>query len=558
MARRLVASLLLSLSLAVGLGAAEPVAKPDLVVVISIDQMRADYLPRFAPWFSKGGFARLLAEGAYFPDAALRHSITATGPGHATIGSGLDPRDHGIAGNDWFDRIADDEVYCVHDPHVVPTADSNELASPWRLDARGLGDAVRQHYPDAKVIGVAGKDRASVLMAGRRADAAYWFDEKPGVFMSSSYYRWNPEVLKFNETLGSLLDRFDTWELSGIIPPDDLARVTFDPAPLRRHKTDDEGLGTSFPHPVSNRDAFLSTPHFDTLLFEFAMHVIETEKMGTRPGVPDVLFLGPSAVDYYGHNFGPDSMEIADGIVRLDRDIERFLAFLDRELAGRWLVALTSDHGVQQIPEIAAAQGKNAGRFRYPGPRAGAKTMNDLEPQRLALEKALAEKLGIELTDDDPIDQALIRWVGASGFYLDWSRVAAHGIDPERARRALKECVLRLDGLQAAWTASELLAATPPKNDLELIVRRSFRPDRSPDVVVVLEPGWLFTGRETGTTHGQPVEDDMRVPLVLAGVGVRSGTCPGPASPVDMIRTLGRMLGVTAGARDAKVLGCGE
>lgn len=182
--------------------------------------------------------------------------------------------------------------------------------------------------------------------------------------------------------------------------------------------------------------------------------------------------------------------------------------------------------------------------------------MGDLHPARLALEKAAARRLEIEVSDDDPIENAFIRWADYQGFYLNWTKIARHGIEPEVARRAVRKCVLEIDGVQAAWTASELLATTPPKSAIEVSVRRSYRPERSPDVFVVLEPGFIATWNPWGTTHSQPVPDDQRVPLILTGVGVKRGTYPGKAAPVDLVRTLGSLLGVDVGASDTRVLPC--
>jgi len=539
------------------LAAAEtPAATPDLVVVISIDQMRHDYLARFAPWLAEGGFSKLLKEGAVFPDAAHRHGTTMTAAGHATIGSGLDPRDHSVIANDWFDRIADEPDECVHDPHVTTSASSQEGSSPINLTYRGLGDALKERYNGSRVIGISMKDRSAILMAGRKADAAYWYDDEVGKFVSSSYYRWNDAVLAFNDRLPAVFEAHPTWELSGIIPADELERVTFDPEELHQYKRDRNGLGAAFPHPIGNARAVQTSPLMNTLVVDFAMHVIRVETLGTRDGTPDLLFVGPSSIDYIGHDFGPDSKELADAFVQLDRDIERFLKFLDERLEGRYTVVLTSDHGVQQIPEVAKAQGKHAGRFRFPNPGRLAVKMSDLYPARLALEKAVSRELGIDVSDDDAIESSFIRWADYQGFYLNWRTVDRHGIEPEAARRAVRKHVLEMEGVQAAWTASELLAATPPKSEIELAVRRSYRPDRSPDVFVVLEPGFIATWNASGTTHSQPVPDDQRVPLILTGVGVKRGTYAGEAAPADLARTLGSLLGVEAGADDTRALPC--
>src|SRR5215468_4163837 len=177
---------------AAGLRAAE---KPSLVVVISVDQMRADYLERFRPYFGKDGFNRFMERGAVYPEARYRHAVTYTGPGHATIGTGLDPRTHGIIANLWYDRVSGREIYCVEDRDVrwvgaPPDAKPIPIlpASPILLDRASLGDRLKEKFPGARVVGISLKDRAAVLMAGRKADAALWFEERFARFVTSGYY----------------------------------------------------------------------------------------------------------------------------------------------------------------------------------------------------------------------------------------------------------------------------------------------------------------------------------------------------------------------------------
>src|SRR5258707_3627856 len=182
--RRLLLTLLVLL-LTTSLFAQAKPTRPDLIVVISIDQFRYDYTTRFLPYFSEGGFNRLLRTGATFTHALYPYATTETGPGHASIGTGYVPVRSGIVANDWYDRISNSPVYCVADPR------SKGGFSPINLAPDSLGDRLQERYPGSKVYGVALKDRAAILMAGRKATAAYWFDPKAASFTSSSYYRWN-------------------------------------------------------------------------------------------------------------------------------------------------------------------------------------------------------------------------------------------------------------------------------------------------------------------------------------------------------------------------------
>ena len=228
--------------------------RPDLVVVVSIDQFRYDYLERFAPWFSERGFNRFLNGGAIFPNAYYRHANTFTGPGHASIGTGRTPGETGIVGNTWFERTSRDEKswqtffddsggyaapnppqvqgpywyetitgvprYCVEDHRVVVSSGTTGGMSPVALAEDALGDRLREKFPQSRVMSVAIKDRSAILMGGRKADAVYWFDAALPGFISSNYYRYDPALFEFNQTATRYLPSSGQWTLSGTIPPD--------------------------------------------------------------------------------------------------------------------------------------------------------------------------------------------------------------------------------------------------------------------------------------------------------------------------------------------------
>src|SRR5688572_8773956 len=220
---------LAALLVAVSATAAE---QPALTVVLVLDQFRADYITRFQPYFSDRGFNRFLKDGANFPNAYHPHAITATAAGFASIGSGLPPSVHGIVANEWFDRYEDRIEYCVEDRRTRPIAGASYLNSPINLLEDSLGDRLVESSPRSKVIGIALKDRSAIAPAGKRALAAYWWDDEAGRFVSSSYYRTNPSILAFNNVIDATVSAHPTWELSGIITQSQLEKVAFDPPEL--------------------------------------------------------------------------------------------------------------------------------------------------------------------------------------------------------------------------------------------------------------------------------------------------------------------------------------
>jgi len=544
--------LLLVLALGASAFAADaPPRRPDLVVVISIDQFPYYYLPRFEAWFADDGFNRFIKHGANFTEARYPYSTTYTGPGHAAIGSGNLPSRSGIISNTWFERLNGAPEYCAADSRAVPPF------SPANLDSDSLGDRLQEKVPGAKVISVSLKDRAAILMGGRKATAAYWLDPVAGGFTSSSYYRGvNKTVLaELNKTLAATVQAHPTWEQSDFIPAADLKRVTHDPVSLRKYKTSRGGMGVQFPHPVKSLDTLTYTPFGNGLVIGLAEQLAEAEGIGTADGSPDLLFLSLSSPDYLGHSYGPDSLEAADSVVRTDRDIAGFLHFLDQRFGDRYTVALTSDHGVQSIPEVARDMGRKGGRIKVANPGANVRTLGELVPDRAKLEKRIAAALGQKVTDATPIEQEFLLFFEEPAFYLNWVHIGELKLDGERVKRAVRSALKTLPGVSDAFTNSELLAVSRDASELETLVRHSFRADRSGDVIFTLTPGYIFDYTGTGTTHGQPVEADRHVPVMLWGRGIKPGTyTTTTAAPTDLAKTLGMLLGVEAGGPESHVL----
>ncbi len=566
----------LLLVLALWLGAAASLRgaeKPALVVVIAVDQMRPEYLDRFRPWFGRDGFRRFLDRGARYPEARHRHAATFTCPGHASIGSGLDPRETGVIGNYWYDAAKDLREYCVEDRAaqwvgIPPDAPKITVlpASPVLLSGHFLGDHLKEKFPGARVVSLALKDRSAVPMGGRKADAAVWFERRYERFLTSSYYPPRPSLLAFNEKLPAFFAAHGKWDLSGRIPEKDLARVTFDPPALARFKGSLEGTGDSFPRALSNVRSIVESPFGDELVLALARHAVADFRLGRNAAkAPDLLFLGLSSLDYYGHRNGADSREVADGIVRLDAELGAFFLWLDKEVGtGRTLIFLTGDHGATTIPEVAREKARLrtgrddpgiAGRVDFGNGSGAAPTVADGAPDRLALEKHLAATFGYSLDPSLPnaLEGAVRRFEDPIGFYLNRPVLARRRLAPERVKEAVRDWLRTRPGVRASYTNTDVGNGLPAAESLGLAIERSFRADRSPDVGVYLKPGWIFR-KEGGSTHGQPTDEDSRVPVLAFGPGVLAGSFGVRVSPLSIAKTVGALYGFEAGARDAEVL----
>lgn len=514
---------------------------PRLVLVLSIDQFRGDYLQRFSPLYlptrsrdGVGGLRWLLERGAAYLDAHHAHVPTYTGPGHAVLLTGALPSLHGIVGNEWYDPAqidwtspkAPSSIYCVSDPGAKTIGGNSAPVSPLNLKVTTVGDELKMATNGkAKVVGVAYKDRASILMAGHAADTVIWMDDRVGDWVSSSAYcrdgrlpRW---VSKLNEE-----DRIDRhlgqwWE--PVLPLEAYALTRKAPA------ENPPPAGKAFRHALGSQKGvafykqFVSSGYGNDYVVETVERAVEAEALGKDP-VPDLLVVNFSTNDYAGHRFGPNSPEVLDVTVRTDRAVARLLRFLDRSIAGglgEVAVVLTADHGVVPIPEEAGgAYGTGAIRS------------SDGEVSK-AVESALAARFG----------EGKWCWYNAPHLYLNRPLIAKRSLDRMEVERAAAEAAMSVPGIVAAYTRTQLSTGAVPDLDWATAATKSYHPPLSGDVLVFEAPGALFSGG-TGTSHGSPWAYDTHVPIVFAGKGIRAGRRYERVSTTAIAPTLCQLLGI--------------
>jgi predicted AlkP superfamily pyrophosphatase or phosphodiesterase len=522
----LVAVLGLEALLASTLGEGARPSEPRLLLLLSIDQGRAEYLERFRPAL-EGGLAYLLDRGVVFANAHHHHANTSTGPGHASLATGAYPRHSGIVRNNWYDRTEGRRVYCVEDadaPVLPPpgeTASSYEPSAgrgPKRLLVTGLGDWVKENDPGSKVYSAASKDRASVLMGAKRADGAFWLDLRTGQWVTSRYYMQEYPQWMIELQQERLLDA-------------DVGRVWM-PLPIAVRKLGSMDVvdveSDPFPRIIGQKgvtpdssfyNALNRSPFVDENLFELAKRLVQNEALG-RDETVDVLALSFGSIDFVGHEFGPNSRELFDAFIRLDRELGAFFRFLDDSVGLEHVaIALSADHGVAPLPEYQAAR-------KLPGRRL-------TDEDRLCLQNARAE-----------LDRALGQdhWFVEPG-YFDYETLRRHNVRRNDAENLLVRKLEQCSSVASVWTRSQIESAgwADPDGVLALYFN-GFYPDRSPDLYLQLKEGYM--SRKSGTTHGSPYDYDTHVPMVVLWPHAKPRVVSHEVYTVDLPVTLAALLGI--------------
>jgi predicted AlkP superfamily pyrophosphatase or phosphodiesterase len=500
--------------------------RPALLLFVSVDQMHIEYLSRFASLY-QGGFKRINAEGAVFTNALYRHANSETGPGHAVLLSGRNARDNGIVFNDWYDRLEHRTVNVVDDPASRPVPGPGRAASPAHFIGSTIGDLLKKISPASRVVGVSMKDRAAILMSGPRADAAYWFEGGVGGFATSSYYmRDLPPWLKAWNAAGHA-DAFAGRSWTRLLPDEAQYVRLAGPDDV---KGEWDNVNTTFPHALRGAahsdkyyDDLRRTPFMDELILDVAREAMKAYDLG-RDGATDILAVGFSATDVIGHTYGPDSQEIMDQMLRLDRTVGALVEAAEaRAGKGRVLVGLSADHASMPLVEVLRARGLDAKRVKpdeIDGP----------------VQKALAARF--------PAAGKLVVAADGPNFWLDHDAMARQGLKRRDVERVVREALLSTGLVKRVYTRDELLGDPPAEDTDFTLVRNSFFEPRSPDVIGTLKPYLYVDSRPGGTGHGTIQAYDRHVPVAFLGPGIKAGHYDAACGPEDIAPTLARLLGL--------------
>ncbi len=500
------------------------IERPRLVVGLVIDQMRWDYLYRYYSRYGNGGFKRLLKEGFSFENTFIPYTPTVTSAGHSSLYSGSVPAIHGIVNNDWVERESGEDMYCTADKTVntVGSFSKQGQMSPRNLLVTTIGDELRLATNfKSRVFGIAIKDRGGILAAGHSANASYWYDDSTGNWITSSYYMnelpvW---VRGFNESR-----KVDSMMMIDWNPLYDLStyeQSTRDNSGFERtfaHETN-----TVFPHKYrsvigKNYFPFRESVYGNTFTLDFSTTLLKKEKLG-KSGQTDMLCVSLSSTDYIGHKYGPNSIEVEDMYLRLDKDIENFLNQLDAEVgAGNYLLFLSADHGVPQAPGFMTANNLAAGNL----------VKADLKNE---LNQFCLDKFAVK---------DLVKAIHEYQVYFNNQIIQSSGLDKELIKEAIILYLLQNPAVTNAFDYAAIDKVILPKQLKEKFANGYYY-KRSGDIQFILKP--QYTDKYSiGTEHGTMYAYDTHIPLIWYGWKIKPGTAYREVSMTDVAPTISSLL----------------
>ncbi|MEX6627263.1 alkaline phosphatase PafA [Tenacibaculum salmonis] len=501
--------------------------KPKLVVGIVIDQMRYDYLTRFATKYGKDGFNRLLKSGFSLENAHYNYIPTYTAVGHASIYTGTTPVNHAIISNYWYDKFLKETIYCVDDSNYKTIGNDGKggKKSPKRMLSTSITDQLRlAQNMNGKTIGIAIKDRSAILPAGHTANAAYWFDGgSKGDWITSSYYidklpNW---VRKFNQD--KIIDTYlnQPWE------------TLYDINTYTESITDDNNFEEPFkgekkpifPHNIpelrsknKNYSIIKGIPAGNSLTTDFTKAAIIGENLG-KSNYTDFLTVSYSSTDYVGHQFGVASKETQDTYLRLDKDLASLFKFLDTQIGkGNYTLFLTADHAAVQVPSYLQSVKIPANYFSY------------------KKFKVFVNNITKKYFNSDD----LVENISNFQIFLDKEKIETLNLTKNEVAQKIADEVINYKGIYKTATARTLQTTSFTSGILNSL-QNGYNQKFSGDIMLVPTPSTVSYPKK-GTTHGSGYSYDTHIPIIFYGNGIKKGSSKKKYEIIDIAPTLSNLL----------------
>jgi len=505
--------------------AVKELKQPKLVVGVVVDQMRHDYIYRYWNKFGDGGFKKIINEGFFYRNAHYNYVPTYTGPGHASIYTGTTPTTHGIIANDWFVKETGKMTYCTDDDKVksVGTDSKAGLMSPKNLLVTTLGDELKlATTQQAKVFAISLKDRSSILPAGHSANGAFWFDGSNGKFISSTHYmnelpKW---VNEFNNQ--QLAKKYLSKGWNTLYPLNTYLesiadKNNYEMAPNKK----DTAI---FPYDYktqldkNNFEIIKATPYGNTITKDLAIACLKEEQLG-KGKTTDMLCVSFSSTDYVGHSYGPRSVEIEDVYLRLDKDLEELINYLNTNIGkDNYVLFLTADHGACDVPT-------HLKDLKIPG---GYIKESELET---SVKTFCMKQYG----------DSLVLAIANQQMFLNEQKMIAMGLNKFAVEHTLANFMLSIKGVAEAYPSEVLRYENYTEGTFKYLIQKGYNHVRSGNVVFSYNPAWMEY-QTKGTTHGASYSYDTHVPVLFYGASIPKGNSVKKVHVVDIAPTISLML----------------
>ena len=494
--------------------------RPKVVVTLVVDQLKQEYLYRFAPYVKNSGWEELLENGSVLENVTYNYAPVYTGPGHASIFTGTTPSIHGIIENKWYDPLERRKVYCVEDSSTTPvgTANNDFKRSPKNLKSTTFVDELTLVQGDNKSFAISIKDRSAVLAGGHLSDGAFWLDDSTGNFASSSFYgdslpQW---LIDFNkrEKVQNYMQK--EWTLT--LPESEYSKFGVDNSPFEFSLL--KGESPTFPYDLKkakNLKTISYTPYGNQILIDLAQELLKAEKLG-QGNTTDFLAINLSSLDYVGHSYGPRSWEVMDLYIVLGQQIRQLINTLNKEVGkGNYLFVLTSDHGAAENSSFQSQSKLGP----YPV------SMISFESD---LRDFCQENLGF-----DPILK-----MTPDRIYFNYQIMDSLKVSKREVEETIEKGLLSFDYFHSVYFRSELKHLSIDRPIHEKIIN-GYTDYRAGDVFIVLSPGFQIYGPK-GTTHGSIWNHDSHVPVIFYGWKVKSAKVYSPYPITSIAPTLSFLL----------------
>jgi predicted AlkP superfamily pyrophosphatase or phosphodiesterase len=503
------------------------ISKPKLVVGIVVDQMRWDFLYRYSNRYTANGFKRLLGDGFTCENAFIPYTPTVTAAGHSTIYTGSVPAISGIVGNNWFDKNEQRGVYCSEDKTVKTVGGpdgGNGKMSPRNMLVTTIGDEIRLATNfRSKVIGVALKDRGSILPAGHSANAAYWYDVNSGNWITSTYYMNELPKWAADFNAKKVVDKYYEGGWKTLYPINTYTQSTADEKDYESKPlgADQKGFPYSLKQYATKNFSYIaSTPFGNSMTFDMAKAALDNEQLG-KGTETDMLCVSLSSTDYVGHSFGPNSIETEDTYLRLDKDLGDFLSYLDTKLGkGNYTVFLSADHGVAHVPGFMKENKLPGGTFNETDAQ---KQLNSLLKAQFGMDKLVLNMYNYQV-------------------HLNHPAIDSAKADEEAISKAVIKYLQKQEAVAQVFEINEMME-TPLPIKLKNMLTNGYYPSRCGDIQIILKSGYIDGGK-TGTTHGLWAPYDSHIPMVFFGWGVKHGHTNKETYMTDIAATITALLHV--------------